>query len=113
MKGEELLLSFISHGIKLRLKGDTIEVSPRSLITEKMREYIRNNKLFLLAALQNRHATQIIACNDCIHFTPDKIGDGAGIGSCSCDINWTQEINGRSPLFRYTKRHCNDFNSST
>ncbi len=52
---------------------------------------------------------QIVTCNGCEHFIPDKIGDGAGIGGCGLGIKWTQEYNGRKPLFRYAERHCNDF----
>lgn len=52
---------------------------------------------------------QIVTCNGCEHFTPDKIGDGAGIGNCSLGITWTQEYNGRRPLFRYSERHCSNF----
>ena len=56
-----------------------------------------------------RSSSVIVACDNCEQFTPDKIGDGAGIGDCGLGIKWTQEYNGRRPLFRYSERHCNDF----
>lgn len=48
----------------------------------------------------------IVSCNKCEHFTPDQIGDGAGIGNCDMCVKWTQEFNGRRPLYRYSDRHC-------
>jgi len=50
-----------------------------------------------------------VACNDCKYFTPDSIGDGAGIGDCALGVKWTQEYNGRRPLFRYAERDCSSF----
>jgi len=52
---------------------------------------------------------KIVTCNTCELFTPDEIGDGAGIGDCALGIKWTQEYNGRRPLFRYAERHCVQF----
>lgn len=51
----------------------------------------------------------IVTCNTCEHFTPDKIGDGGGIGSCALGVESTQEVSGKMPLFRYSKRHCDKF----
>lgn len=55
---------------------------------------------------------QIVTCNTCELFTPDKIGDGAGIGNCELGIKWTQEFTGRMPLYRYSERHCKQFSKS-
>ncbi|AOW57833.1 TPA: hypothetical protein F8A23_08735 [Legionella pneumophila] len=52
----------------------------------------------------------MVTCNSCNYFTVDIIGDGAGIGSCELGIKWTQEFNGRMPLFRYSERYCEQFN---
>ena len=55
----------------------------------------------------------LVACNDCMHFTPDTIGDGVGIGNCNLRIKWTSEVNGKMPLYRYATRNCASFNEST
>ena len=52
---------------------------------------------------------EIVACDNCEHFTPDRIGDGAGIGDCYLGLKWTQEFDGRRPLYRYADRHCEKF----
>jgi len=52
---------------------------------------------------------KIVTCNACEQFTPDKMGDGMGIGNCELGIKYTQEFNGRMPLFRYSERHCKQF----
>ena len=109
MNGKKLLQSFTSCGIKLTLKGENIEASPSLLITEKVKAFIRSNKTLLVAALRNNHSTELVMCNDCINFIADKIGNGSGIGDCSLNIKWTQEVKGRMPLFRYAERHCCNF----
>jgi len=50
-----------------------------------------------------------VVCDDCKYFTIDSIGDGAGIGDCALGVTWTQEYNGRRPLYRYAKRYCSKF----
>jgi len=60
-------------------------------------------------SLRKHCGLQTVACNDCKYFTPDSIGDGVGIGDCALGVTWTQEYNGRKPLFRYAKRHCSSF----
>lgn len=50
-----------------------------------------------------------LTCDVCKYFTPDTIGDGAGIGHCDLGIIWTQSPNGRVPLYRYTDRYCKQF----
>lgn len=109
ISGDKVLLSFSSRGIRLKLKGKDIEVSPRSLITEKMRKFIRDNKLLLVAALQNVQATQVVVCNDCVNFSPDTLGSGAGIGTCNFGIQQTQSGCGYMPLYRYANRRCDRF----
>lgn len=54
-------------------------------------------------------ATAVVTCNACERFTSDKVGDGAGIGECYLGVKWTQEFNGRKPLYRYAERHCERF----
>lgn len=49
---------------------------------------------------------KVVQCNYCIYFTPDSIGNGAGIGTCAFNVKWTQETHGRMPLYRYAERHC-------
>lgn len=51
----------------------------------------------------------VVCCNNCIHFTSDQIGDGAGIGKCTLGTQWTYGIKGRMPLFRYADRYCSKF----
>jgi hypothetical protein len=51
----------------------------------------------------------IVTCDQCKHFMPDQIGDGAGIGQCVEGKEWTQKYNGRMPLFRYATRYCEEF----
>jgi len=55
-------------------------------------------------------ALKLVQCDQCIHFTPDSIGSGAGIGHCAVNIKWTQEIHGKMPLYRYAERHCVQYN---
>lgn len=55
-------------------------------------------------------ASDVVTCNSCKHFTPDAIGDGAGIGTCALGVESTQELSGKTPLFRYSNRHCDKFN---
>lgn len=62
-----------------------------------------------LCGCKSGDSPSLVTCNGCEHFTPDKIGDGTGIGDCGLGIKWTQEYNGRKPLFRYAERHCKDF----
>jgi hypothetical protein len=50
-----------------------------------------------------------VMCDNCEHFMPDEIGDGAGIGDCGLGIKYTQEVSGLMPLFRYADRHCDNF----
>ncbi len=54
--------------------------------------------------------SEVVTCNSCKHFTPDKVGDGAGIGNCRHGIESTQELSGRMPLYRYSIRRCAKFN---
>ena len=49
---------------------------------------------------------KVVQCSYCTYFTPDSIGDGAGIGTCIFNVKWTQETHGRLPLYRYAERHC-------
>ena len=51
-----------------------------------------------------------VTCNDCEHFSPDRIGDGVGIGICAIGIISTK-IAGYSimPLYRYSDRYCDQF----
>jgi hypothetical protein len=51
----------------------------------------------------------MVACNDCLHFIPDQIGDGAGVGQCGLGITWTKGLGGRMPLYRYIDRRCDTF----
>lgn len=52
-------------------------------------------------------------CSMCQHFTPDSIGDGAGVGTCEYGIVWTRKLNERIPLYRYADRDCDKFIKST
>lgn len=51
-------------------------------------------------------SSTLVQCDRCIHFIPDSIGSGAGIGDCAVGIKWTQQVGGRMPLYRYAERHC-------
>jgi hypothetical protein len=51
----------------------------------------------------------IVSCHSCVHFSSDKIGDGAGVGRCAVGVESTQEVYGCMPLFRYVNRHCDKF----
>lgn len=53
--------------------------------------------------------SKTVCCDNCRHFTPDKVGDGVGIGACNLGITWTQECRGRMPLYRFADRHCSYF----
>jgi hypothetical protein len=108
ISGEKLLLSFASRGVRLRLKGANIEVSPRSLITEKMRAFICDNKQLLVAALRNNHPAQLVTCYDCAHFIPDPIGQG-GVGNCSLgDGVWLEKYKPMPP-YPHALRSCDQF----
>lgn len=48
-----------------------------------------------------------VICNHCKNFTPDEGSNG--IGYCALGINWTQERDGRVPLYPYAERHCDKF----
>lgn len=61
----------------------------------------------MLTLSDNRKGTVI--CDACEHFTPDKIGSGAGIGVCGLGIKLTYDNKEMIPLFRYAKRYCKDF----
>jgi len=55
---------------------------------------------------------EAVACDACKYFTPDSIGDGAGIGDCAFGVKCTKEYNERRPLYRYAKRHCSSFSTT-
>lgn len=50
--------------------------------------------------------SKLVQCDRCLHFIPDSIGSGAGIGNCSVGVKWTQQVGGKMPLYRYAERHC-------
>lgn len=50
-----------------------------------------------------------VTCDACDHFSPDTIGDGVGIGSCSLGMLGTPEPSGFMPSYRFAKRHCIKF----
>lgn len=54
-----------------------------------------------------------VQCDRCMHFTPDSIGSGAGIGDCAVGVKWTQHVGGKMPLYRYSERHCVQYKQST
>lgn len=95
----------------LHSRTDNTDSEWTALPKKKNEEH--NNHLDMLPIIVNANPTiievKIVTCNQCKHFIGDKIGDGAGIGDCSIGIEWTQEVRGRLPLFRYAERHCNKF----
>lgn len=104
----EMLQLFSKLGISLKLKGDTIEVSPRALITDKMRNFITANKTRLIAALKKIASEKIVTCNECDNFTPDPIGFG-GIGSCSIGEQAWLKTHKPMPPYPYAERKCEYF----
>jgi hypothetical protein len=58
-------------------------------------------------------AIKRVKCNECEHFLPDNIGDGAGIGTCKLGISFTQEVRGRLALYRHAERRCASFSKAT
>lgn len=58
------------------------------------------------------HKIKIVQCDLCMHFTPDAIGDGVGIGCCALNVKFTQETHGKMPLYRYAERHCVQYKQS-
>lgn len=108
MNGNEILQSFRARGLIIKVKGNNLEVSPRSLITEKIRAFINKNKLLILAALRNYHSKEVVTCHQCAHFIPDSIGKG-GIGTCSLgDDTWLEKCNPMPP-WPHAKRNCVQF----
>lgn len=67
------------------------------------------NTLSCIGNPKNSLAVAMVTCNTCEHFTSDKVGDGTGIGECYLGVKWTQEFDGRRPLYRYAERHCVKF----
>ena len=54
----------------------------------------------------------MVTCDTCEYFTPDIIGDGAGIGRCGRGIIWTEVLNRRTPLYRYADRYCEKYSNT-
>ncbi len=52
---KNLLESLNEQEFNLQIKGEAIRISPRALLTDKIRILVKSNKQLLLAALQNRH----------------------------------------------------------
>lgn len=57
-------------------------------------------------------APRMVSCSQCANFTPDVIGNGMGIGTCTHGIERTRELNGCISLYRYANRHCAEFSKS-
>ncbi len=55
----------------------------------------------------------MVTCSQCENFTPDKVGDGTGIGLCSLGLQYTEELHGHKPLYRYADRRCDKFKQKT
>lgn len=86
---------------------DSLEIDFRDI---ELDSYSYNDNIKKSIHCSNRKIPSgLIVCDNCEHFIPDSIGDGAGIGKCEHGIEWTQEYNGRVPLFRYVSRHCPKF----
>jgi hypothetical protein len=83
------------------------------VIADDSRKYCGLNTAHVLTFDNNPNSVlEVVTCNSCVHFSPDKIGDGAGIGDCYLNVKWTQEFDGRRPLYRYAERHCEKYSNT-
>lgn len=86
------------------------QTSEANDIADSLRKNCELNIAHVLMFNEIVHTScKLIICNACEYFTADPVGDGAGIGHCAFGIEWTEEFNGRKPLFRYAERHCDKF----
>jgi hypothetical protein len=108
LNNTEIIQLFAKRGVTLKLKGDTIEVSPRALITDKMRNFIIANKTILIATLKKNAREKTVTCNECDNFTPDPIGFG-GIGTCAIGEKAWLKIHSPMPPYPYAERKCEYF----
>ena len=84
-----------------------------NVIADDSRKYCGLNTARVLTFNSNpNNLLEVVSCNSCAHFSPDKIGDGIGIGDCSLNVKWTQEFDGRRPLYRYAERHCEKYSNT-
>ena len=100
----------IANPAKIANRSNMIHSPLAELAVASPSEPILNIRPQNLVLIGEQSPLEMVACNNCVRFTPDKIGDGVGIGNCDLDIKWTQEFTGRMPLFRYSERHCKQFN---
>ena len=78
-------------------------------IPNQRNTHTQNSQFTQKERADTQKSLSIVSCNNCEHFTPDQIGDGAGIGNCDMGVKWTQEFDGRRLLYRYADRHCEKF----
>lgn len=104
----KILQLFANHGVTLKLKGDSIEASPRTLITDKMRKFIRANKFILIAALKKIASSKKVTCIECSNFIADPIGFG-GIGTCLLGEKAWLKTYKPMPPWPYAKKICESF----
>ena len=57
----------------------------------------------------------LVCCGECVHFTPDDIGDGQGVGTCALDYSshtttttWPADFR-RMPPYPRAERYCDKF----
>lgn len=76
---------------------DINKIAPASAKVANPANFDKSNKIHMAT------------CDACEFFSQDQTGSGAGIGRCKHGIEWTEEISGRMPLYRYARRYCNRF----
>jgi hypothetical protein len=120
----ELLLKYKQLDIEISLLNGALQVSaPKGVATPELKKRLVSDKSVIILALEklkfahNRGALPAIqpnptndeaakvACADCLHFKPDTIGDGSGLGACAAMPN--KQI---FPLpFPHALRECGKF----
>ena len=54
MSAAELLHALWARGIRLEPRGDALRVTPKDVLTDELRQTIKDNKLALLALLEQQ-----------------------------------------------------------
>ena len=102
-ESEENIMQYIDEQLKTYSLNDLMKCF------KSLNANIRERQISLSKTANLANPQKQVSCSSCLHFTPDHVGSGTGIGICHLGVIWTHENNGRMPLYRYADRHCEKY----